>query len=152
MITSPNITLLDGNGASYQLENDPHKWIVLFFYPKDMTSGCSKEAADFAAHYSAFQEQGCAVIGISPDSVSSHKKFIDKLALPYTLLADTEKSVCESFDVWKEKSMYGKKYFGVERSTFLLNDKRQVVESWRKVKVPGHVEAVLARLNQAIAD
>ena len=151
MITSPNITLLDDNGDTYQLENDTSKWIVLFFYPKDMTSGCSKEAADFATHYTEFQKHGCAVFGISPDGVASHKKFIDKLDLPYRLLADTEKTVCESFDVWKEKSMYGKKYFGVERSTFLLNDKRQVVESWRKVKVPGHVESVLARLREANA-
>jgi peroxiredoxin Q/BCP len=151
MANSPEITLLDGHGESYQLENDLHQWIVLFFYPKDMTSGCSQEAADFATHYASFQEQGCNVIGISPDSVKSHKKFIDKLELPYTLLADTEKTVCESFSVWKEKSMYGKKYFGVERSTFLLNSKRQVVESWRKVKVPGHVEKVLASLREAAA-
>jgi peroxiredoxin Q/BCP len=152
MESSPNITLLNGHGETYQLANDPHQWIVLFFYPKDMTSGCSQEAADFATHYEAFQQEGCAVIGISPDSVASHKKFMDKLGLPYPLLADTDKTVCENFAVWKEKSMYGKKYFGVERSTFLLNDKRQVVESWRKVKVPGHVEKVLARLKKAIAD
>lgn len=144
-----NIILKNEKGETYELRNDKHRWIVLFFYPKDMTSGCSREAADFSESYSEFQKLGCEVIGISPDSEASHTKFIEKLGLPYHLLADTDKEVCENFAVWKEKSMYGRKYFGVERSTFLLNEKREIIEAWRKVKVPGHVEAVMKRLLQA---
>ena len=114
------------------------------FYPRDNTSGCTKEAQAFTAHQEAFEKLDIKIVGISKDSVKSHDKFVEKQALGMPLLSDEEGDICEQFGVWKEKSMYGKTYFGIERSTFLIDGSGQVVQEWRKVKVAGHVEAVLA--------
>ncbi|MGI9524141.1 MAG: peroxiredoxin [Hyphomicrobiaceae bacterium] len=117
--------------------------IVLFFYPKDDTAGCTKEAIAFTEHLERFENAGAIVIGMSPDGVESHKKFKAKHDLRVTLLSDVEKSVLQAYGVWVEKSMYGRKYMGVERTTFVIDHTGKIKKVWRKVKVPGHVESVL---------
>lgn len=118
--------------------------VVVFFYPKDDTSGCTAEARDFSALSTEFEAAGAMVIGISPDSPTSHAKFRKKHELVVTLASDKDKSVSSAYGVWVEKSMYGRKYMGIERSTFLVDAKGRLARVWRKVKVPGHAEAVLA--------
>lgn len=117
--------------------------LVLYFYPRDNTSGCTKEAEAFRDAYPAFRKAGAVVLGVSPDGIASHEKFKQKLSLPFDLLADEDRLVCELFDVIKEKSMYGRKFMGVERSTFLLDGSGVLRREWRKVKVPGHADEVL---------
>lgn len=140
---APAFTLPRDGGQSVKLGQLKGKTVVLFFYPKDDTSGCTKEAVGFSEHIEAFKSAGAEVIGISPDSVKSHDKFRDKHDLKVTLLSDEEKTTLEAYGVWVEKSMYGKKYMGVERSTFIIGKDGKIEKSWRKVKVPGHVEQVL---------
>ena len=118
--------------------------VVLYFYPKDDTSGCTKEACDFREKIQDFEKAGVVVLGLSPDSVQRHNKFKAKYDLPFSLIADEEKVALEAYGVWVEKSMYGRKYMGVERSTFLIDAEGRIKASWRKVKVPGHVDAVLS--------
>ena len=120
------------------------KPLVVYFYPKDATSGCTREGEDFRDLYPKFRRAGVEIVGISPDSVASHEKFKAKHGFPFDLLSDGDHAACRLFDVWKEKSMYGRKYMGVERSTFLLDAKGVLRREWRKVKVPGHAEEVLA--------
>ncbi|MBS0123950.1 peroxiredoxin [Thetidibacter halocola] len=117
--------------------------VVLFFYPRDDTSGCTKENEEFSALQSAFAEAGTRVYGISKDSLASHEKFMKKKSLTVPLLTDEESDVCEKFGVWAEKSMYGKTYMGIERSTFLIDAEGRIAREWRKVKVPGHAAEVL---------
>lgn len=119
------------------------KGIVLFFYPKDNTPGCTKEAIGFTQYLSEFKKAGIKIVGMSPDPIKNHIKFKDKHSLEVTLVSDEEKTVLEAYSVWVEKSMYGRKYMGVERSTFLIDANGKVAKSWRKVKVAGHVEEVL---------
>ena len=120
--------------------------IFLYFYPKDNTSGCKQEACDFRDNMNRITSSA-VVIGVSPNDIKSHKKFKEKQDLNFILLADTEHILSEAFGVWKEKSMYGKKYMGIERSTFILDENGSIVHEWRKVKVNGHVDEVLAYLN-----
>jgi len=120
------------------------KPVVLFFYPKDDTSGCTAEAIDFTAALPDFEKLGVEVIGMSPDPVKKHDKFREKHGLETVLVADEEKQALSAYGVWVEKSMYGRKYMGVERSTFLIGADGRIVKAWRKVKVPGHVADVLA--------
>lgn len=122
--------------------------VVLFFYPKDDTSGCTKEAIAFTDLAAKFKKTGAIVIGLSPDSVASHVKFKDKHGLKVALASDEDKKVLEKYGVWVEKSMYGRKYMGVERSTFLIDEKGKIARIWRKVKVPGHAEAVLDAVHE----
>ena len=122
--------------------------VVLFFYPRDNTSGCTKEAVGFTEKLSEFDALNTKVVGISKDSVKSHDKFVSKQGLKVALLSDESNDVCEKFGVWKEKSMYGKTYFGIERSTFLIDGAGNVIKEWRKVKVPGHVDAVLKAVEE----
>ncbi|MGB1236520.1 MAG: peroxiredoxin, partial [Planktomarina sp.] len=117
--------------------------VVLFFYPKDNTPGCTKEAIDFTADLPAFKAANTVVIGLSKDSVKKHDNFVAKHDLGVILASDADSDVCEQYSVWKEKSMYGKTYMGIERTTFLINGEGVVAQVWNKVKVPGHVEAVL---------
>ncbi|MGI9406638.1 MAG: thioredoxin-dependent thiol peroxidase [Hyphomicrobiaceae bacterium] len=124
---------------------------VLYFYPKDDTSGCTKEAIAFTELSKAFDDIGVRVLGVSPDSVPSHQKFKAKHDLGITLLADNEHELAEKFGVWVEKSMYGRNYMGVERSTFLIDAKGKIVEVWRKVKVPGHADAVLMAATELLS-
>jgi len=134
---------LDGTAGKWSLK-DADGPVVLYFYPKDNTSGCTQEGQDFAALHAQFKKSKTVVLGVSPDSVASHEKFKQKMSFPFELLSDPDHKVCELFAVYKEKSMYGRKYMGVERSTFLIDAKGVVREEWRKVKVNGHAEAVLA--------
>jgi thioredoxin-dependent peroxiredoxin len=135
----------------FSLEGTAGKWslggaggiVVIYFYPRDNTPGCTQEGADFAAAYPAFKKSRGQILGISPDSVKSHDKFKEKMGFPFELLSDPEQTVCKLYDVIREKSMYGKKYMGVERSTFLIDGKGVLRGEWRKVKVNGHAEAVL---------
>lgn len=123
--------------------NDANGTVVLFFYPRDDTSGCTKEAIAFSGMAEAFAAAGAVVWGVSKDSLKSHEKFAAKHGLTTPLLSDEESDLCEQFGVWKEKSMYGKKFMGIERSTFVIGADGVVKAVWRKVKVPGHAEAVL---------
>lgn len=141
--TAPDFTLpRDGGDMVTLSEMRPGK-VVLFFYPRDDTSGCTKEAIAFTGMVDAFAEAGVTVLGISKDTVAKHDKFRDKHDLGVALLSDAEADVCEQYGVWKEKSMYGKKFMGIERSTFLIDGDGTVARVWRKVKVPGHAEEVL---------
>ena len=126
--------------------SDQHLPLVLYFYPKDSTPGCTNQALDFQAHLAEFQAAGYTVVGISRDSLKSHANFRAKQGLTFPLLSDADETVCRQFDVIKEKNMYGKKVMGIERSTFVLNAEGELVHEWRKVKVPGHVAEVLARV------
>ena len=123
---------------------------VVYFYPKDDTPGCTKEAISFTQHGSAFDALGVTVIGVSKDSLAKHEKFRDKHELGVVLASDEDGAACEAFGVWVEKSMYGRKYMGIERSTFLVDPAGRIAEAWRKVKVPGHVEAVFAAARERL--
>jgi peroxiredoxin Q/BCP len=132
----------DGNGV-ISLKSLKGRKLVLYFYPKDDTSGCTREAIDFNALKKDFAKAGADIVGVSPDPVKSHDKFKAKHGLDIALIADEDKSMLEAYGVWVEKSMYGRKYMGVERTTFLIDDAGKVARVWNKVKVPGHAEEVL---------
>lgn len=140
----PAFALPASGGKKWKLADAAGKNLVVYFYPKDNTSGCTREGEAFRDLYAKFRKAGTEIVGVSPDSVASHDKFIARYDFPFALLADEEKAVCQLFGVWKEKSMYGRKYMGVERSTFLLDAKGVLRREWRKVKVPGHAAEVLA--------
>jgi peroxiredoxin Q/BCP len=120
------------------------KNVVVYFYPKDDTPGCTTEACEFRDYHAAFEKADTVVLGISPDSVESHEKFAGKYGVPFTLLADDDHSICEKYGVWVEKNMYGKKYMGVQRATFLIGKDGKIARIWPQVKISGHVEEVLA--------
>ena len=141
---APDFTLEADDGSRFRLADHKGSKVVVYFYPKDDTQGCTIEAIDFTKAAPAFAKAGTKVVGISPDSVASHCKFRDKHDLAITLAADPERKAIEAYGVWAEKSMYGRKYMGVERSTFLIGPDGRIARAWRKVKVPGHVEEVLA--------
>lgn len=141
---APALTLPVSGGGELALSKLKGKPVVVYFYPKDNTSGCTKEAQDFQAAMPKFKKAGAEVIGISKDTVASHDKFAAKYDLSFPLMSDAEGKACEAFGTWVEKSLYGRKYMGIERATFLIDAKGVVRNVWRKVKVPGHVEAVLA--------
>lgn len=130
-------------GKTFKLADAAGRKLVLYFYPRDNTPGCTKEGEAFRDAYAAFKKAGAMVVGVSPDSLKSHEKFKDKMSFPFELLADEDHQVCELFEVYKEKSLYGRKYMGVERSTFLIDEKGVLRHEWRKVKVPGHAAEVL---------
>ena len=133
---------MTGN-KKFSLKEFIGKNIVLYFYPRDNTPGCTSESIDFKDNFKSFQKKNTLIFGISKDSLSSHEKFKEKFKFPFELISDPEEKVCKAFDVIKEKSMYGKKYLGIERSTFLVDSKGKLKKEWRKVKVKGHVEEVL---------
>ncbi|HEY8053982.1 MAG: peroxiredoxin [Steroidobacterales bacterium] len=139
----PEFSLPASGGATWSLKGAAGKKLVVYFYPRDMTSGCTRESQDFRDLYGAFRKAGAQIVGISRDSVASHDKFAHRESLPFALLADTDEKVCKLFDVIKQKSLYGRKYLGVERSTFLVDSTGRLRQEWRKVKVPGHAEEVL---------
>jgi peroxiredoxin Q/BCP len=139
---APDFALADQNGKTVKLSDFQGKHVVLYFYPKDDTPGCTKEACGFRDDYAKFTKKGIVILGVSPDDPKSHKKFVDKYELPFTLLADTEKSVCEAYEVWKEKNMYGRKSMGVERTTFVIGPDGKIEKIFPKVKVDGHIEKV----------
>lgn len=140
---APSFSLPSTDGKKLSLKDFKGKKVVLYFYPKDMTSGCTKEACDFRDSFPNFKKLKSVVIGISPDSIESHKKFMDKYELPFILLSDEKKEVLSKYGVWKEKSMYGKKYMGVERTTVVIDEDGKIFKVFEKVKVLGHVEEVI---------
>jgi peroxiredoxin Q/BCP len=144
--SAPDFCLSDTEQNQVCLNDFQGKWVVLYFYPKDNTSGCTLEAINFTKAIAEFEKLNAAVVGISPDSVKSHCNFRDKHELKVTLLSDPDHKALESYGVWSLKKMYGKEYFGVVRSTFLIDPEGRIAEIWRKVNVPGHIETVLKKL------
>ncbi len=146
--TAPAFNLKDQAGKAHRLSHYRDKWVVLYFYPKDDTPGCTTEACGFRDDLSKFKRAGAVVLGVSPDDEASHQKFIDKFDLPFDLLADTDKQIVTKYGVWQEKSNYGRKYMGVVRTTYLIDPKGKVAHRWDKVKVTGHVDAVLEKVKE----
>jgi peroxiredoxin Q/BCP len=139
----PALSVAASGGKTVRLADYQGRKLVVYFYPKDNTPGCTQEGQDFRDLYPAFQKIGCEILGVSKDSVKSHDNFIAKYEFPFLLLSDGDEALCKAFDVIKEKSLYGKKYLGVERSTFLFDASGKLVQAWRGVKVKGHAQAVL---------
>ena len=140
---APHFEILNSQGESVQLKSFQGKNVVLYFYPKDATPGCTKEACDFRDFSQDFESKNTVVLGISKDSIKSHEKFRTAQNLPFELLSDPDGKVCESYGVWQEKKNYGRTYMGIVRSTFLINPKGEIAQAWYNVRVPGHVEKVL---------
>jgi peroxiredoxin Q/BCP len=143
---APDFTLIADNGEKISLKDYRGKKVILYFYPKDMTSGCTVEACDFRDNIKKIEKKNAVVIGVSPDGTRSHVKFKDKYELPFTLLSDESKQMLEDYGVWQEKSMYGRKYMGVIRTTFVIDEKGRIEKIFEKVKVEGHVEEILKEL------
>ena len=140
----PAFKLPATGGKTISLSSLKGKNIVLYFYPRDSTPGCTTEGQDFRDSIAKFKRQNCVILGVSRDTIASHEKFKEKQKFPFDLLSDSEEELCNLFDVIKLKNMYGKKHLGIERSTFIINDKGVLKQEWRKVKVKGHVDEVLA--------
>ena len=145
---APAFSMPASNASSVSLATLKGKNVVLYFYPKDDTPGCTLEAKDFRDHMGEFEKFGAVVIGVSKDSVKSHEKFREKFCLPFPLASDEEGSVCEAYGTWKEKSMYGKTYMGIQRDTFLIDASGTIRQIWRKVKVEDHVKSVLTAVKE----
>jgi len=143
---APDFTLPTGDGGKLSLKDLKGRKVVLYFYPKDNTSGCTREACDFRDGMKVFQKKGAVVVGASIDSPESHRKFADKFDLPFALVSDEKKELVKKYGVWKEKSMYGKKYMGIERTTFVIDGSGTITHIFSKVKVDGHTEEVLSAL------
>ena len=143
-LPAPAFTLPANGGKTISLSNFTGKKLVLYFYPKDDTSGCTAEAIDFNTKLDDFTACNTAILGVSADNVASHDKFIKKYTLNFPLASDETKAMLEAYGVWVEKSMYGKKYMGIERTTILIDETGQIAKTWNKVKVPGHAEDVLS--------
>ncbi len=143
---APQFCLPDQNNKKKCLKDFRGKWLVLYFYPKDNTSGCTKEAIDFSEHLRDFKKLDAAIVGVSPDSTKSHINFTNKHNLKIILLSDAEHNVLQKYGVWQKKKMYGREYYGVVRTTFLIDPKGKIVYKWEKVKVTGHVGEVKATL------
>ena len=146
---APQFTLPRDGGGTLSLSDFSGKMVVLYFYPKDNTSGCTKEAQGFTEHAAEFAAAGAVVLGVSKDSIAKHDKFRDKYGLGVALLSDEQGHVCEDYGIWVEKSMYGKTYMGIERATFLIDGTGRILREWRKVKVDGHVQEVLEAVRSA---
>ncbi|USY33663.1 thioredoxin-dependent thiol peroxidase [Bacillus velezensis] len=146
--TAPDMKLVNDSGEEVALTDFKGKYVVLYFYPKDMTPGCTTEACDFRDQHESFAGLDAVIIGVSPDSRDKHEKFKQKHDLPFQLLVDDEHKLAEAFDVWKLKKNFGKEYMGIERSTFLLDKEGRLVKEWRKVKVKDHVAKALRELEQ----
>nr|WP_314834278.1 thioredoxin-dependent thiol peroxidase [uncultured Oribacterium sp.] len=143
---APDFTLPDQNGNMHSLSEYRGKKVILYFYPKDNTAGCTKQACGFAERYPQFTEKGAVVLGVSKDSVASHKKFEEKYGLPFTILADPELVAIQAYDVWQEKKNYGKTYMGVVRTTYLIDENGKIVKAFDKVKAADNPEQMLGEL------
>jgi peroxiredoxin Q/BCP len=148
---APDFNLKDQEGKTHRLSDYRGRWVVLYFYPKDDTPGCTKEACQFRDQHADFSKINAAVLGVSPDDEASHAKFAKKFSLPFPLLADTDKTLCQAYDVWKEKNMYGIKRMGVVRTTVLIDPRGNIAHRWNNVKVDGHDQAILARIAELSA-
>jgi len=140
---APKLSGTTQSGDTLKLADLKDQWVVLYFYPKDNTTGCTREAGDFRDLYTKFKRRGATIVGVSRDSARSHSGFKEKLGLPFTLVADTDEIWCKAFDVIRRKKLYGREYLGVDRSTFLIGPDGKLVQEWRGVTVPGHAQAVL---------
>jgi thioredoxin-dependent peroxiredoxin len=145
----PDLSFSLGSGETASFGDYRGKWLVLYFYPKDSTPGCTQEGIDFRDLHASFKRAGAVILGCSRDSQKSHQNFCAKHGFPFDLISDADEAVCQAFGVIKEKNMYGRKVLGIERSTFLIDPEGRLVTAWRGLKVPGHAEAVLAELKRA---
>jgi peroxiredoxin Q/BCP len=148
---APALSLALSSGDTVALKDYAGQWLVLYFYPKDSTPGCTTEGLDFNALLPKFKKLGATVLGVSRDSIKSHQNFCAKQGFKFDLVSDKDETLCNAFGVIKEKSLYGRKYLGIERSTFLIDPKGVIVQSWRPVKVAGHAQAVLDALKDSAA-
>jgi peroxiredoxin Q/BCP len=141
-IKAPAVKALTDGGGKFALSSLKGSWVVLYFYPKDDTSGCTAEACDFRDSMAELTKRGVSVVGVSPDSPASHDKFKAKFDLNFTLVSDEDHAVCEAYDTWKQKSMYGRTYMGVERTTYIIDPTGKIAATFEKVKVNGHVDQI----------
>jgi peroxiredoxin Q/BCP len=147
---APAFSLPDQDGKIHKLADYKGKWVILYFYPKDMTPGCTTEACNFRDDYSAFTRQGAIILGVSKDSTKQHEKFMTKYNLPFPLLSDEQDKVAETYGVWKQKSMYGQTHMGIERTTFLINPEQKIAKIYAKVKVDEHARELLDELKKVM--
>ena len=146
----PNFKLPSSNNKNFEIKKSLKQYLVIYFYPRDNTPGCTNEAKDFSKLYKEFKKLNCDIFGISKDSVDSHKKFINKFKIPFQLLSDEKIIALKKYGAWGEKSMYGKKFMGIKRTTFLINPKGKIIKIWNNVKVKDHAKEVLSCLKEAI--
>ena len=147
---APNFKLPSTNNIDFEINKNLKQYLVIYFYPRDNTPGCTNEAKDFSKLYKDFKKLNCEIIGISKDNIESHKKFIDKLKIPFQLLSDEKVVVLKKYGAWGEKSMYGKKFMGIKRTTVLINPKNKIMKIWNNVKVKNHANEVLSFLKEII--
>ena len=147
---APNFKISSSNNEEFELKKNKNKFLVIYFYPRDNTPGCTNEAKDFSKLYKEFKKLNCEIFGISKDSVESHKKFISKYKIPFQLLSDEKIITQKKYGAWGEKSMYGKKFMGIKRTTALINPKGKIIKIWNNVKVKDHAKEVLSCLKEAI--
>jgi thioredoxin-dependent peroxiredoxin len=146
----PNFKLPSTNNKNFEIKKSPGQYLVIYFYPRDNTPGCTNEAKDFSKLYKEFKKLNCEIVGISKDSIESHRKFISKFKIPFQLLTDEKIIVLKKYGAWGEKSMYGKKFMGIKRTTVLINPKGKIIKIWNNVKVKDHAKEVLSCLKGAI--
>ena len=147
---APNFKLPSSNNKNFEISKSLDQYLVIYFYPRDNTPGCTNEAKDFSKLYKEFKKLNCDIFGISKDSVESHKKFISKFKIPFQLLSDEKIIALKKYGAWGEKSMYGKKFMGIKRTTVLINPKGKIIKIWNNVKVKDHAKEVLSCLKEAI--
>ena len=147
---APNFKLPSSNNKNFEINKSLDQYLVIYFYPRDNTPGCTSEAKDFTKLYKEFKKLNCDIFGISKDSVDSHKKFISKFKIPFQLLSDEKITALKKYGAWGEKSMYGKKFMGIKRTTVLINQKGKIIKIWNNVKVKDHAKEVLSCLKEAI--
>jgi peroxiredoxin Q/BCP len=147
---APNFKIPSSNNKEFELKKNKNKFLVIYFYPRDNTPGCTNEAKDFSKLYKKFIKLNCEIVGISKDNIESHNKFISKFKIPFQLLSDEEIIVLKKYGAWGEKSMYGKKFMGIKRTTVLIDPKGKIIKIWNNVKVKDHAKEVLGFLKEAI--
>jgi peroxiredoxin Q/BCP len=147
---APNFKIPSSNNVEFELKSNKNKFLIIYFYPRDNTPGCTNEAKDFSKLYKEFKKLNCEIFGISKDSIESHKKFISKFKIPFQLLSDEKIVVLKKYRAWGEKSMYGKKFMGIKRTTVLISPKGKIIKIWNNVKVKEHAKEVLSCLKESI--
>jgi peroxiredoxin Q/BCP len=147
---APNFKIPSSNNVEFELKNNKNNFLIIYFYPRDNTPGCTNEAKDFSKLHKEFKKLNCEIFGISKDSIESHKKFISKFKIPFQLLSDEKIVVLKKYRAWGEKSMYGKKFMGIKRTTVLISPKGKIIKIWNNVKVKEHAKEVLSCLKESI--